>query len=275
MTDTLKNLIEKIKALLTNPRALGVFAVLYALLLATLYVFISTREATLVQVAVTFVGLVLIPVEFFILQAAIGSHARAGKFTWARIPRDAVRFAVVTIPIIVLGYVLFYYLNKWQVARFPAPKAPITFPPAPPAVAPVHRPTLIFATVRGLIFGVILPLTTIHLWIEVAKDGLRGFLNAAILKRLGRVFARAFSSESVLIYAIGLVIFVAIPYAFLFVPFSVKGNKTEFAVFIARLIFVFVFTLVGWIVTLSTLVTAGAEVSPAASPELAAAEAPA
>lgn len=275
ITTTLKTWIEKTRALLTNPRSLGIFALLYALLLGTLMVFISTREATVAQVAVTFVCLVLIPAEFFILQAAIVGHAREHKFAWARIPGDAVKFAVVTIPIVVLGFALVYLLNKWQV-RYPAPRPQITFPPVPPSTLPVHRPTLIFATLRGLIFGVALPLLTIHLWIEVASDELRSFLNGTVLKRLGRVCARAFSSESVFIYAIGLILFVAIPYAFLFAgPSSAKGNKTEFALFIARLVFAFVFTLVGWLVTLSTLVTTVAEASPVAPTELAAAEAPA
>src|SRR5260221_9402782 len=103
---TIRTFIDSVRALLTSPRSLAILAVLYALLLATLYGFISTREATLWQVTVTYVFLVLIPLEFFVLQAAILQHARMQKFNWAQILRDAIKLAVVTIPIILLGFAI-------------------------------------------------------------------------------------------------------------------------------------------------------------------------
>ena len=73
------------------------------------------------------------------------------------------------------------------------------------------------------------------------------------LTHVGHVCARAFQSDSVFTYALGLIVFVLVPYALLFVPVTIKGNKTEFAFFIFRLVLVFAFTLVGWIVTIVTL----------------------
>ena len=101
-----------------------------------------------------------------------------------------------------------------------------------------------------------MPLAAIHLWIEVAACNLRESLRSggkAILGRLGRRFSGAFASESVLIYALGLVVFFALPYLILVPTFAIKSNKTEFAVFILRLLVSFVLTLVGWMVTVSTL----------------------
>lgn len=250
-TATLKTWFEVIRSLVTNIRVLAVFAALYALLLGTLYWFIATREATVWQVMITFFFLVLIPVEFFILQAAIVDHARVARFSWRQTVGDAIKLAVATIPIILIGWALWYLLNKWQI-RYPAPKPIIAFPPAPPKPQPLHWPTLLFATARGLLFGLALPLATIHLWIEVAGHDLKT-LFAGILKRIGGVFARAFSSSSVLTYALGLIVFVVIPYALLFIPIKITGNKTEFAVFILRLVLVFAFTLFGWIVTVGAL----------------------
>jgi len=258
---TIRTFIDSPRALLTSPRALVIFAGLYALLLATLYWFIATREATVWQVAITLFGLVLIPLEFFILQAAIVDHARVAGFRWGQIVRDAIKLAVATIPIILIGWALWYLLSKWQV-HFPAPKVAIAFPPAPPKPQPVHWPTLLFATLRCLLFGIALPTLTIHLWIEVASHDLRT-LFGGILKRIGRVFARAFSSDSVLIYTLGLIVFVVIPYVLLFVPLTIKGNKTEFAVFILRLVLVFAFTLFGWIVTVAALARLPRENTPA------------
>jgi multisubunit Na+/H+ antiporter MnhG subunit len=252
---TLRTFFHSARALLGNPRAIAIFAALYALLLASLYTFISTREATVWQVAVTLFLLVLVPLEFFVLQSAILNRGRAEKFHWPQILRDAIKLAVVTIPILLLGWALWALLNKWQL-RFPIPQPPITFPPAPPRVQPIYWPSVIFATVRGLLFGVLLPLAAIHLWIEVAGRSVRDAVGGggrALLNRAGNVFSRAFASESVFTYALGLIFFVTIPYALLFIPFTAKGTKTDFAIFIARLLLAFLFTLIGWIVTLTAL----------------------
>src|SRR6266403_1904692 len=101
---TMKSFLNTTQSILTDPKALAILAVLYALLLATLYGFISTREATVWQVTTTFVFFVLVPIEFFVLQAAILQHARVQRFHWTQILRDAIKLAVVTIPIILLGF---------------------------------------------------------------------------------------------------------------------------------------------------------------------------
>jgi hypothetical protein len=255
VTATLKTWFDEMRALLTNVSALAIFAALYALVLATLYWFIATREATVWQVAITLLGLVVIPAEFFILQAAILDQARDQTFRWRAILIDALKIFVVTIPILIVAYVLWYLLNKWQL-HYPAPKATIVFPPGPPKPQTVHWPTLLFATLRCLLFGIAFPLATIHKWIEVTRNDVKTlFAGGAkgILKRIGRGCAHAFSSNSVLAYALGVVFFVLIPYALLFVPITIKGNKTEFTVFVLRLVLVFVFILFGWIVTVGAL----------------------
>jgi len=278
---TIRQFLETTRATLTNIRALAIFAALYALLLVSLYGFIATREATMWQVTVTLLLLVLVALEFFVLQSAILNHAGEPKFRWGQILRDALKLAVVTVPILLLAWALWALLNKWQL-RFPVPRPPITFPAAAPKIQPIHWPSLIFATVRCLLFGVALPLAAIHLWIEVAGRNVRDALGGgqAVLKRIGNVFARAFASESVFTYALSLIFFVAVPYALLFIPLTVKGRKTDFAVFIARLVLAFLFTLIGWIVTLTALAresTARLSVatSPKTIPDAPAAEAPA
>src|SRR5260221_8721747 len=144
---TIRTFINSVRTLATSPRALAILAILYALLLATVYGFIATRVATVWQVTLTFVFLVLIPIEFFVLQAAILQRARAQKFHWAQILRDAIKLAVMTIPIVLLGFGIAYLLNKWQ-AHYPEPLAPpVIFPPA--AVAPPqppHCPPVLLAT---------------------------------------------------------------------------------------------------------------------------------
>lgn len=263
---TIRRFIETTRALLTNPRALAIFAVLYAVLLLSLYGFISVREATPWQVLVTLLFVVLIPVEFFVLQSAILQHSRAPGFQWGQIIRDAIKLAVVTIPVILLGFLLVYLLNKLQ-ARFPAPVAVgLQISPGPAKPPPLHLPSVLFATLRFLLLGLVLPLTAVHLWIEVTAHDVRTSLGGgatSVLKRIGNVLARALAFDSVLIYTLGLIFFVLAPYAILFVRIPVKGTKTDFAVFIARLLLVYVFTLIGWLVTVSALARTTAEISPA------------
>lgn len=254
---TLKQFVQATRALLTSPRALGILAVLYALVLATLCGFISTREATVWQVAMTFIFLGLMPIEFFVLQAAILQRARPQKFYWAQILRDAIKIAVVSIPIVLLGFLIQYLLNKWQ-ARHLAPEPLLMLPGSrtPPAPQPIHWPTVLFATGRLLLLGVALPLVAIHLWIEATGRDVRSSSGGGVktvLRRFGNALARAFAFDSVLTYALGLIVFVLVPYTILFVPIQPKGNKTDFVVFIARLLLVYLFTLIGWVVTLTTL----------------------
>ena len=240
---------------------LAVFTLLYALLLVSAYFFIATREATVWQVLVTYVLLILLPAEFFIFQASIIGHVLDGKLHWRAIVVNAFKCFVVTIPVVLLAWGIYFLLNKWQV-RYPPPVLALS---GPPKSQPVHWPTLLFGTLRFVIFGVALPLAAIHLWIEVAACNLRESLRSggkAILSRLGKRFSGAFASESVLIYALGLILFALVPYLLLFVPVTVKGNKTDFAVFILRLVLSFVFTFIGWVVTVSTLAKLTIDTSP-------------
>jgi hypothetical protein len=279
ITSTLKIWVQTLKRLLTDIRALILFVILYVLLLVTFYIFVSTREATVSQVLITYALLILIPAEFFLLQSAIIDYARDLKFSWKRTLRHAFKIFIVTIPVLVLGWALWYLVNKLA-GRWPAPPLlPVALDSKSPKPAPMHWPSLLIATLRFILFGVALPLAAIHLWIEVtARDVRATFAGGvkALFKRIGDALARAFSSDSVFTYGLGLIAFALIPYALLFIPLTIKGNKRDFTVFIIRLVLAFVFTLVGWVVMLSTLVRSGSERS---EPEIvttpAAVEAPA
>ena len=268
MTTTLKLWFDTIKTTLINIRALVVFAIIYALLLATFFRFIWIREATVWQVFVTYAFMILIPAEFFIFQASIIDRVRDQKFRWRAIVTDALKFFVATIPVLLIAWLVYYLLNKIAV-RFPPPVVQ-TLPvvPGPPKPQTLHWPTLIFATLRFVLWGVALPLATIHLWIAVAGGEIRSLFDGGakpFLKRIGSAVAHAFASESILIYALGLIVFFVLPYAMLFVPFSPKGNKTEFVMFILRLLLCFIFSLIGWVVTISALTKSSTETAPTVS----------
>lgn len=267
---TLKLWLSSIARVFANPGALLVFAIIYAFLLVASYIFISIREATVWQVLVTYALMILIPIGFFTLQAAIINRAIDQKLRWRVILIDALKFLVVTVLVLLVVWLLHYLLNK-VAARYPAPVVQIPPPakagqPATPTTPPLHWPSLIFATLRFVLWGVAFPLATIHLWIAIAGGEVRTLFAKSIFKRIALSLARAFSADSVLIYGLGLVIFFVLPYVILVPTLRFNGNKTEFAFFGLRLLLSYVFSLVGWVLTL----TAFARNVPSLTPEVSA-----
>jgi len=252
MTTTLKLWLSTIAKIFASPGALLVFATIYAFLLVASYVFISIREAKIWQVLVTYALMILIPIGFFILQAAIVDRAIDQRLRWRVILIDALKFLAITIPVVVLAWLLFYLLNKLA-ARYPAPVvAPPVNKAAPPTTPPLHWPSLIFTTLRFVLWGVAFPLAAIHLWIAIAGGEFRSLFAKSFFKRIGSALGRAFSPDSVLIYGLGLIIFFVLPYVILVPTLRFIGNKTEFAFFGLRLLLSFLFSLVGWVLTLTT-----------------------
>jgi hypothetical protein len=259
----LKLWFRSIATTFANPGALLVFGIIYAFLLVASYIFISIREATIWQVLITYALIILIPIGFFILQASIVDRVLDQKFRWRVILIDALKFLAVMIPMLLLAWLLYYLLNKIS-ARYPAPPVPVQAQappvnhavPAPLPAPPLHWPSLIFSTLRFVLFGAALPLATIHLWIAVAGGGFRTLFGdgpKSFLKRIESALARTFSSDSVAIYGLGLIIFFVLPYVILVPVFRIGGNKTEFAVFGLRLLLAFFFSLIGWVSTLTAL----------------------
>ena len=200
MTTTLKLWFSTIATTLANPGALLVFAIIYAVLLVASYLFISIREATIWQVLITYALMILIPIGFFILQSSIINRVLDQKFRWRVILIDALKFLAVTIPVLLVVWLLYYLLNKIS-ARYPAPVVEVVpvnvaAPPTmqtPPPTPPLHWPSLFFTTLRFVLLGVAFPLATIHLWIAVAGGELRTSFQrwGEILFQTNRIGARA------------------------------------------------------------------------------------
>lgn len=260
----MKQIIETTRSVLQQRSSLAIFTGLYALLLGALYGFIATKDAKLWQVLLTLLFVAGAPVLFFLLQAAIINSARAGRIAWSVVLRDSCRLALLALPLILIGVGIMYLLNRWQ-AHFPTPQL-ARFPPAPGKplpTLPTHWPTVLFAMARTLIFVIALPLAMIHLWVEVGNQNLITFVRSGprrVLKSLGLTLARAFALESVFTYSLGLIVFGLIPYVLLFVRVPLGGTWREVGVFSARLLLGFVFTLVGWVLTLSAFARANDDV---------------
>jgi len=261
------------RALLRNTGALAIFNLLYAALLAVLYWFLVTREASVWQIVLTALLALAAPFLFFLIQAAGVNYMldRAHPpLLLRRSLRDVWKLLLISIPLIALAVLVIYLLDKLQ-AYFPLPKAseaarhamrPPNLPPAAPAM-PLHWPSVLITSLRLLLLGVLLPLTAIHLWIEIAREGLW-----ATIRRSGRVLGRAFSAQSILIYTIGLMIFGLMPYFLIFTRTPIKNDWAELIIFGLRLALAFVLTLWGWVITLGALAqTSGGEAPAVAQSE--------
>lgn len=246
----LKEIFGALRRLLRHWRVMAVIAAVYAALLATLFLFVATQEATVWQIGLTLLFAALAPALFFLLQAMIAHYARGETKAFVLLRRsfgDSSKLALSSLPLALLTVVCVYLLNKLH----PSPAAYSTDSSGLPL--PFQWSLLIWTTARLLFFSIVLPLAAIHLWNAIIRDGLWPGLKSA-----HHHLTCAFSPNAVLIYAAGLILFGLIPYFLLFTRTPAAKPSVEFGVFVARLLLVFIFTLYGWVLTLDALVNSSA-----------------
>lgn len=236
--------------LLRNWRTLAVFLGLYAALLAVLYLFVVTREASLGQVLFTLTLATLAPGLFFLLQALGVSYTQSEGGLGAllrRALRDSWKLIVISLPLLLLAGLAIYLLGKLQAYALAAPPPPPR-PPARNAAPSLPWLRVTFTTLRFLLLCIAFPLATIHLWIATAQEGL-----GAALQGVGPNLARAFAPRAVLAYAMGLVIFGVVPYFLLFTRTPAQNAWVEIGLLGARLALALLLALLGWVITLGAL----------------------
>ena len=242
----------------SNWRSVVVLAVVYAALLAALYTFVVVREASMLQVVLTFMLALAAPLLFFWLQSMIVGIADEDRIPVGSLLKrslgDLWKLIVVTIPLIALAVLIGYLLMKAQTrwgATFPNEAGDIprrATSAARDAARPVDWKNAGLSTLRYLLFGLVLPLAAIHVWLVTARDGL-----GTAIKRAGRIFSRAFSPQSVLIYVVGFIVFGVIPYFILFKSTTSSRAWLDVSLLATRLLLVFALTLLGWVITIKAL----------------------
>lgn len=235
---------------------LAVLNVLYAALLASAYWFFATGVATTTQLVISGLTFLVAPLLFFVLQAAaahfaVGASAPGGLAR--RALRDFWKILVVSLPVIAVGWGLYYLLGKLDgyLLHDAAAGATQQYVPPPQVGRPPDPLTwkeTFSSTLWLLLLGFVLPLVAAHLWLSVARDGLK-----ATVRRFHRVTGRAFLPRPVLVYAVGLVLFALMPYFIIYTRTPVKAAWGEMILFGLRLALAFVFTLWGWTLTLGAL----------------------
>jgi hypothetical protein len=258
LNETFKSIAAAARSVFKNWRSMLLIAIVYAVLLAVLYFFVVTREATFVQVTLTFASAIIAPLLFFVLQAMIASEA--GDESAASLLRKSLtsfwKLILVTLPLIALAILIIYLLGKAQVridanvrdAAAALPRRVSSLANAREAAQPIDWKAALLSTLRYLTFGLFLPLAAIHLWLATAREGL-----GTAIKKLTTLLARIFDPQSILAYIVGFLVFAVIPYFLLFNTVSSTRPWLEISLLVARLAIVFALTLFGWVMTVKAI----------------------
>ena len=210
-------IVSAVRVLFSNRRSLLLMLACYTGVLAAIYLFVSTREATVSQLLLTFVTVIVAPALFFVLQAATVSYTNGP--TSRGLIKNSLKLIAVSVPVIALTLVAVTGLNKLQT-----------------------HPTIV-TTVRYLLLAVIVPLLVIQLWITVSNDGMR----------VRNVLTRTFAPQSVFVYAFGFLIFAVVPYLLLQKTMANPRPWVEMSLLVARLALSALLILLGWVTTVGAL----------------------
>jgi hypothetical protein len=210
---SLNALLSALRLLFMNRRALYSIVFAYAGLLTTLYLFISTREATISQLLVTLFSIAAAPALFFLLQSISVTYTSGNL---RKLVILSIKLFIVSLPVIGLIVFAAYKVNM--------------------------------TTLRYLLIAVIAPLLAIQLWIATSNTGLR-----SLVKRLGQVLSKTFAPDSVLVYACGFLIFAVAPYLLLRKSISTERAWLEISLLTVRLAASATLMLVGWVTTVGAI----------------------
>ena len=208
-----KAILSAIRLLFTNRRALALLLTTYCGLLITLYLFISTREATISQILLTFLSIAVAPALFFLIQSISVTYATGSL---RKVVIVSFKLFIVSLPVIALTVFAAYRVNV--------------------------------TTLRYLLVAVVAPLLAIQLWIATSNTGLR-----SLVKRLGQVLSKSFAPHSVLVYACGFLIFAVAPYLLLRKSISTERAWLEISFLTVRLAASATLMLVGWVTTVGAI----------------------
>lgn len=215
-------LVSALRLLVTNRRAVLLSVTAYAGLLAVLYLFVTTREATISQLLLTFFAIAAAPALFFLLQSVSVAYASGGLNK--KLAIDWLKIFIVSLPLIALTVPAAYGLSKLQ----------------------THL--TIATTLRYLLVAVVGPLFAIQLWIVTSNNGL-----LSVVKSLRSVFSKALAPHSVFVYACGFLIFAVAPYLLLRTTISTERAWLELSVLTVRLAASATLMLVGWVTTVGAI----------------------
>jgi len=221
-SQSIKAILSAARSLLRNRRVLLLMIAAYAGLLLAIYLFVSTREATISQLLLTLVAVISAPALFFALQAVSVSYPD-GPISRGLI-KKSLKLIAVSVPVVALTLLTIYGLNK------------------------IHSHPTIVTAIRYLLLAVVIPLLAIQLWIAGSNSGLR-----VLVKNLRKVLSSTFAPHSVFVYACGFLIFAVVPYYLLQGKTSIQRPWLELSLLFLRLGVSAILILIGWVTTVGAI----------------------
>jgi hypothetical protein len=263
MKKLLKTVISALRELFRKWGALIILLVLYLAMLGAAYMFFVTRESTVGLLLLSFFLALVVPILFLVIQTMSARYNRGNERSWSLLLgslRDFWKLLVISLPIILIAILAAYLFGKIETntpattvreaARaLPAPTRPVT-----PKTQPLSWQSVAVTTIEYLLFLLVLPLASIHVWIGTAREGLKN-----TFRQLPRVLARAFSPQSVMIYLIGFVFFAVVPYFLIISKTPASNAWLDVGLLLTRLLLAVLFSLIGWVVTVGALANRGEE----------------
>jgi hypothetical protein len=225
-TRSFSAMFSAVRLLFKSWRVLSMLLLTWAGLLTAVYLFASTREATISQLVLTLGVVIAAPALFFVLQALSVTYAE-GQVSGSRVKKlmsDCLRLVVVSLPVLGLTLLAVYGLGK------------------------VQTHLTLATTLRYLLIGIVVPMLMIQLWIATTNTGLR-----SLAKRLRGVVSKTFAPQSVFVYGCGFLIFAVIPYMLLQIGPLIERPWLELSVLVARMAVSALLILLGWVTTVGAM----------------------
>jgi hypothetical protein len=251
-------IFEAASRLFKNWRTMALLAIVYGVFLGSVYIFVTTREATVVQLIVSLLLAVAAPIVFFVLQAASAGYAVSpgAGFLLKKSLRSFWKLLVVSLPVVALTLMALYLLGKAQI-HLVTGAAQATLAQTSAATGgrqPVQWGLTAVLATRYLLLGAFVPLVLIHSWIDVSRDGLLSRIKGrSFVTRTWSVIHNAVAPESLVIYAIGFLVFAVVPYLVLTKTMPSQRAWVEVAVLSCRLLISAALILLGWVTTVGAL----------------------
>jgi len=224
---------------------------------ASVYGLFAVREANTFQVIATCALALIVPIVFFIVQSLAVNYADSAQPVGAWIGRAFHVFwqllAISVLPILgvwILAYIADMYWAKVVMDGPGVLGSDATAPHVtmPVAISDLRWQEISVVSLRYLLFGFVLPLALVQLWITVAREGL---LNASMT--VIRSMRIAFAPQTVLTYCVGLLVFAVIPYLLVFTPMHVVNLWWDMILLGSRIVTAVMLCIGGWIATVGAI----------------------
>ncbi|MEP7270273.1 MAG: hypothetical protein ABI882_02155 [Acidobacteriota bacterium] len=242
--DILNAVGKAARAMTGKPSAVVLGLIFYLGLVAAVYFFVVTREATVGQLVLTGLTALVALALFFALQSVGVRYTRSSEGFGALLrsaARDCWKLFAASLPVLLLGVggLFAFALIEFLLTR------------NDPAAEYGFVYTRLIPGLRFLLLFFILPVVAVQVWIVASRETL-----SAALKGIGKSFARGFSLKSLITYLLIFLVVGAITYFLVFTRTPVSNPWMDIGLLSFRLVIAGLVIFLGWFLALGALTEA-------------------